>query len=490
MAVKATVIVIGGGVVGTSIARALSRYDLKGVLLEKEADVASGTSKANTGIVHAGYDPDPGTVMAELNRVGNQQYRQVATELGVTFIQTGSIVVAINEREVTTLSELQRRGELNGVSDLRIVSNAELHSLEPNVTRDAIAGLYAPTAGIVSPYEVTIANAETAVLNGFEVRLETCVTGFSVHSGRISSVLTDRGPIKADFVINTAGLHADEVASMAGACSFSVCPRRGEYLVLDTRRTGLVIRPIFPTPTPLTKGVTVTPTVDGNILLGPTSELVAEKTDLATSSQGLTHVFDEARRLVPSLALPDVITTFTGLRATLTRKDFLIARHEEVEGFVNVAGIQSPGLTAAPAIALKVVDLLHQEGARLAPKDASVPLPQRRHRFREASPAAKQALIASDPRYGRVICRCETITEGDIVAAIHRPIGATTLDGVKFRTRAGMGRCQGGFCGMRVTEILAREKGVEPTALTKNGIGSELLIGRDRRFPGDGLSDD
>jgi glycerol-3-phosphate dehydrogenase len=236
--------------------------------------------------------------------------------------------------------------------------------------------------------------------------------------------------------------------------------------------------------------VTVTPTVDGNILLGPTSELVAEKTDLATSPQGLTRVFDEARRLVPSLALPDVITTFSGIRATLTRKDFLIARHEEVEGFVNVAGIQSPGLTAAPAIALKVVDLLHQEGVRLAPKNSPVLLPQRRPRFRGASPAAKQALIASDPRYGRVICRCETITEGDIVAAIHRPIGATTLDGVKFRTRAGMGRCQGGFCGMRVTEILAREKGVEPTALTKNGTESELLIGRDRRFPGDGLSVD
>ena len=487
---NATVVVIGAGVVGTSIARELSRYDANGVLVEKEADVASGTSKANTGIVHAGYDPEPGTLMAELNRVGNQQYKRIAAELGVAFKETGSIVVSLDDRGVTTLSHLKRQGEMNGVLDLRIVNRAELRNLEPNITRDAVAGLYAPTAGIVNPYDVTIANAETALSNGFEVLVQTCVTGFSVRSGRISSVHTDRGPIQADFVVNAAGLHADEVASMAGHCSFAIRPRRGEYLVLDKRLAGLVNRPIFPTPTPLTKGVTVTPTVDGNVLVGPTSEPINEKTDLATSQRGLTRVFTDARRLVPSLGLPDVITAFTGLRATLTQKDFLIARHEEVEGFVNVAGIQSPGLTAAPAIALKVVDLLRCEGARLEPKEVTTLLPPRRPRFREGSPAAKQALIASDPRYGRVICRCETITEGDIVAAIHRPIGARTLDGVKFRTQAGMGRCQGSFCGTRVIEILARETGVSPIALTKNGIGSELLIGRDRRFPGGGLRED
>lgn len=485
-----TVVVIGGGIVGTSIARELSRYDLKGILVEKEADVASGTSKANTGIVHAGYDPEPGTVMAELNRVGNQHYKQISAELGVTFKETGSLVVANNDREVATLSHLKQRGEINGVTDLRIVTSAELRSLEPGVTRDAVAGLYAPTAGIVSPYEVTIANAETALINGFEFLLETCVTGFIVHSGRISSVLTTHGPIKTDFVVNAAGLYVDEVASMAGDCSFTIHPRRGEYMVLDKRLAGLVGRPVFPTPTPLTKGVTVTPTVDGNILIGPTSESVTGKTDMATSKQGLTHVFEEARRLVPSLAQIDVITTFSGLRATLNRKDFLIARHEEVEGFVNVAGIQSPGLTAAPAIALRVIDLLHREGVRLEPKDVAVQLPQRRLRFREGSIATKQALIVSDPRYGRLVCRCETVTEGDIVAAIHRPIGAKTLDGVKFRTRAGMGRCQGGFCEPRVIEILAREISVRPIVISKKGTGSEILIDRNRRFLGDGLGED
>lgn len=475
------VIIIGAGVVGCLTARALSRYRLRVLLLEKASDVGTGATKGNTAIVHAGYNPLPGTNKARFNVLGNKIYPQLCAELNVPYSRQGDYVVALSQEEMQTLEELRERGRRNGVPGLEIVSAGQMRRMEPALTPQALGALWAPTGGIVDPFLVTIAAAENGVANGVRLLLETEALGFVKQGRRIVGVHTSRGTFHCRWVVNCAGLHADEVMARAGLDGFTITPRKGEYYLFDKAKS-VVKNVLFPCPTPISKGILVTPTIHGNTLIGPNAQNVEDKGDCAVTAQGLAEVLRGARKLVPSLEARDVIAVFAGLRPSGSTGDFLMEVPREVGGFVNLAGIESPGLTAAPAIAQWVVEALEDHGLSLEERREYDPIRPAPPRFNElprreqASVPGTGALIEKDPRYGRVVCRCEMVTEGEIVRAIHSPVPARTYDAIKRRTRCGMGRCQGAFDTPRVIKILARELGVSPLEVTKKGPGSELVL--------------
>ena len=469
---------VGGGVVGSAIARELSRYSLSVVLLERAPDVATGTSKANSGILHAGFDAEPGTWKARLNVRGAHLYQTAAEELGIPRRRVGSLVVASDEAEFGTLEALRQRGIENGVTGLALWRRDELLAHEPNLSHDVVGALWAPTAAIVCPFQATIGFAENAIRNGVRIITECEVTGIEVVDKATTAVVTNRGRIETRFVVNAAGVHSGEVARMAGDDSFTITPRRGEYILFDHSVGDLVHSVIFPTPTPLSKGILVSPTVHGNVFIGPNAQDIGDPEDHETTGAGFGEIISGARRLLPKLPLAAAITEFAGIRAAAGH-DFVIGPSPVVRGLVHAAGIQSPGLTSAPAIAEVIVESLAEVGLKLKPDPSFVPVNPVKPKFNELSAVERVKLIATEPLYGRVICRCETITEGEIVAAIRAPCGARTLDGVKRRVRTGMGRCQGGFCGPRVTEILARELGVPVTAVRKDSANSWLFLPRE-----------
>jgi glycerol-3-phosphate dehydrogenase len=477
------VVIIGAGVVGCAIAREMSRYCLQVVVCEQGAEAGQGgPTKANTGIIHAGYDPLPGTLMARLNVRGNAMYDQLCADLGVRLERNGTLVVAFSGAERIHLEELRARGKANGVPGLRIIGHDELMSLEPNLNPAADSALFAATGGTVEPYELTLALAENAALNGVTFLFEHPVHSVCATAGGWQ-VLAGERTLNTRYVVNAAGLHADDISRMAGAGDFEIRPRRGEYLLLENRSDYDVRHPVFQVPTTRGKGIVVSRTVDGNIIAGPTADDVEDKGCPATTAEGLSRVLAEARRSVPRLDTRQLITEFAGSRAVIAgHDDFLV--ESGAPGFFNAAGIKSPGLTAAPAIAEELSVQMEQSGLRMVGNPAFIATNTRAPLFHECSAEQQRQLIAEDRRYGRIVCRCETVTEGDIVRAIHRPAGARTVDGVKFRTRAGMGRCQGGFCGPRVLGILAREIGVDLQSVTKCGAGSEILAGQLR--PGGG----
>lgn len=475
---KTDVTIIGAGIIGSTIARELSQYNLSVIVVDKRSDIAfDSPTKANTGIIHAGYDDEPGTVKAKHCSRGNTLWHEIAPKVGAPFKEIGSLVVALKEEEVGILKELKGRGEKNRVPNLEIVNDSErLVEMEPNLTKEAIAVLYAPTAAITSPYELAIAVAENAIQNGVKFFLETKVTDIVAEEGEVSGVQTNRGYIQTGYVINAAGLWADEISSMVGIDHFTVKPRKGEYMVLDKNLNGFAKHILFPSPTPISKGIVVTPTIEGNVLIGPNANDVEEKTDLTTTATGLEEIFVDSLKLIPNLAEKKnlIITNFCGLRPEPDTGDFIIEAYDEVRKFVNAAGMKSPGLTSAPAVAETVVNILEKSGLELREKEDfnpyRKPIDQSVRRL-EVDGAKK--LIARDARYGHVVCRCEHVTEGEIVESIRR--GATTLDGVKFRTRTGMGRCQGGFCTPHVIKILARELRIPVEQVTKRGGASKLL---------------
>ena len=476
---RTEVLIIGGGVVGTAIARSLSKYKLNVALVEKEADVGFGTSKANSGVIHAGFHDQPGTFKAKLCVVGNAMYDQVCEELDVPFKRCGGLLIALKDQKLQVLEELKAQGEANGVRDLKIIKDNSLFQMESNLTREAKAALYTPTVGIVSPYELTMALAENAQQNGVRIFLDAKVKNITSVDEKVKCVETTRGFILADYVINAAGLFADEIARMAGEENLMVVPRKGEEYILDKKRAGLVKHVIFPLPQEETKGILIIPTVDGNLMIGPTSEVIEDKFDLTTTAQGLRIILEKAKRLISQITAKDIIASFAGLRATNENGDFVIEPSRKVKGFINVVGIDSPGLTAAPAIAEMVVDILGQEGLKLALKEDYQPS-RRWVRFRELSAEQKDELVKKDKRYGNIVCRCETVTEKEVIEAIRR--GARTLDGLKFRTRAGMGRCQGGFCTPKVMKILAKELNIPLEEVTKRGDKSNILWGKSKQL--------
>lgn len=481
------VLIIGCGITGAAAAFELSRYELKLAVLERENDVAAGTTKANSAILHAGYDPEPGSLMARLNVRGVELAKELCEKLDVPYRRCGSFVLAFSEGERPVLEELYRRGTANGVPGLALLDREEARALEPGLSGEVVAALYAPSAAICSPWEYCLALAETAVRNGAEVCLNTEVTGLTkTETGWRAA--TSKGDFEARYVLNAAGVDAQAVHELAAPKTFTILPRRGQYYLLDKSEGDRVSHIIFQCPSRAGKGVLVAPTVHGNLIVGPSSEPVAGD-DTAVTSEGLAGVRSAASRSVPGVMFNQSIRNFAGVRASTDREDFIL--EEAAPGFIDLAGICSPGLSAAPAIAEYAVELLSQAELELEKKENFV-CERRRIRFKDLPENQRAELVEKEPAYGRVVCRCETVTEGEILACLHTPIPPVSVDGVKRRVNAGMGRCQGGFCGPRVVELLCRELGMDPGEVVQDRAASRLLdretksgVGRDATKGGD-----
>lgn len=469
------VIIIGGGVVGCAVARELSRYRAEILLLEKTDDICNGQSKANTAIVHGGYDALPGTNKAKYNVLGNRLFPDVCAELDVPFQRNTSLVVSFSPDGHGKLEELLARGRANGVQGLSLLSGDELHRREPHLNADACEALLVEPGGICCPYELTQAYAENAARNGVRFLRNACVTGICRADDGVNwRVSSSAGTFVARAVVNCAGVHSDELHNLVSEDRIEIRPRRGEYYLLDKTYQGTFHATVFQLPTDMGKGVVVTPTVDGTMLIGPTADDIDDKTDTRTTAGGLSRVLSAARLTWPQFPGRAAITTFAGLRAHCDRDDFVLGEAPDAERFFDAVGIESPGLSSAPAIgralAEAVADRLHLvEDPSFCPERRGIP------KFRDLSDTARAQLIAEDPAYGQIVCRCEMVTEAEIREAIRRPVGARSLDGIKRRTRAGMGRCQSGFCLPRTLEILAEELGISPLEVTKCGGASRLL---------------
>ena len=463
--------VIGAGVVGAMVARKLSSYALKVCILESENDVAMGATRANSAIVHAGFDAKEGSLKAKLNVRGSEMMEKVAHELGVKYKKNGSLVIGFNEEDKKVLSELLVRGNENGVKDLRILDKDELKALEPNISNNAICALYAPTGAIICPYELTIAAVGNAMDNGAELKCNFKVTSIDKTDDGYE-VKSETETVKSRCVINCAGLYSDKIAAMIGDESFSVHPRKGEYILLDKECGNIVSHTIFRTPSKMGKGILVSPTVDGNLLTGPTSVDMEDKENKATAADGFEKIIKETYENVEGVPFNKTITSFCGLRAVGSTGDFIITSPEK--GFINAAGIESPGLSASPAIAEYIADMLKEQGYELNERADFNPKRKPMHYFREASIEEKNEIIKKDKSFGKIVCRCEGVTEGEILEAIRTNPKARDLDGVKRRTRAQMGRCQGGFCSPYIVELLAKEMNIAYEDVTKFGAGSYI----------------
>ncbi len=469
------VLIIGAGVTGCAIARELSHTGLKIALSDACDDVAMGASRANSAIVHAGYDCVPGTLMAKLNVHGNEMFDDMCESLNVPLLRVGSFVIAFGEEDEKELNNLLERGRANGVPGLEIISGERAREMEPKLSDAVTAALWAPTAGITCPYELTIAMSENARANGADILLRKRAAAIDYANDEFTVKFEDGTSVSAKYVVNAAGVYADEVARLIGDDSFTISPRKGEYMLLD-KQALCVGTVIFQTPSKLGKGVLVSPTVDGNIFAGPTAQDKVEKNDTQTTPEGLAELKKFSLKSVPTLNLRQVITSFAGVRAQPSTGDFIIRPSDKNARFIHAAGICSPGLSSAPAIAEYVRGLIKEAGADTTERADAVYVREHAKPFRQMDADERAEAYKRNPLYGRIICRCETVTEAEIVDAIHR--GATTVDGVKRRTRAGMGRCQGGFCAPRVMEILSRELGVPTESLTKFGGKSYMVAGK------------
>ena len=468
------VAVIGCGIIGAATAFSLSMYQLNVVVLERENDVALGATRANSAIIHAGYDPEPGTKMARLNVRGCEMAQALCAQLDVPYLNNGSLVLAFSEEEMATVRELYARGEANGVPGQRILTGDEVRAMEPNLSEAVCGSLWAPSAGVISPWELTLALIETAVRNGTELHLEAPVTALRQENGHFTAE-TPKGVFEAKYVMNAAGVHCEEIAAMLGCADYTIQPNRGEYFLLDKSEGTRVRSTIFQCPNENGKGVLVSPTVHGNLIVGPNAVNISDPDGTENTAAGLAFVREMALKSVPSISFRDNIRNFSGVRANHPEDDFLIGENPKVSGFYELAGVKSPGLSSAPAIAKDAARWLAGK-TTLMEKTHFIDT-RRRIRFNELSAEEKNALIREDPLYGRVICRCETVTEGEIVAAIHSPVPPTTINGVKRRVGAGMGRCQGGFCGPRVQEILSRELGIPMDKILMDQPGTYILTG-------------
>lgn len=475
------VIIVGGGIIGVCAAYELSKYQLSIGLLEKHNDIANETTKANSAILHAGYDPKPGSLMAKANVRGAQLAQELCRNLNVPYRSIGSLVLGFTKEDEKTLKELFRRGEENGVTQLQILSKEEVLKMEPAIHSDVVAALYAPTAAVVNPWEYAIAVAETALKNGVEFYMNSQVTAIEKTEEGYRVKAGDR-VFETRCIINAAGLYADEVHDLALAHAFDIHPVKGEYYLLDKSEGSRVNHVIFQCPTQAGKGVLVSPTVHGNLLVGPNAEPVDRKDNVATTSEGLSFVMNQSKKSVPSINFRQSIRNFAGLRAApVGRNDFIIER--AAKGWIDLAGIQSPGLTAAPAIAEMAASLLKEEGWPLKRKEHFV---NKRDwvRFSHLSEEEKKEWIKKDPSFGRIICRCEQITEGEIRRSLRSPLTPPSIDAVKRRCNAGMGRCQSGFCGPRVLSIICEEKHCQPEEVLQDKKGSRIILGETKKGGG------
>ncbi|MFP4483441.1 MAG: NAD(P)/FAD-dependent oxidoreductase [Spirochaetaceae bacterium] len=476
MSVDADVVIIGAGVTGAAIARTLSAYRLDVVLVEKEADVSFGTSKANSGIIHGGFHHPANYLKTRLEVQGNVMFDRLRRELDFPFSRCGILVVALKDEEMKYINHLYEQGVTNGAIGIEMCSRDRMLQLEPKLNADVVGGLYAPGGGIIEPYRFVFALVENARKNGLRLVTDFQVVRAAFADGVYTVHAADGRSIRGRYVVNAAGLYADEISRIFGGEEFQIKPRKGEYYLLDRQTQAAPQRVLFPVPTKVSKGMLVIPTVEGTVLIGPTADDIDDKEDTSTHAEALDRIFDSARKMVPVVSQNDAITSFAGLRPVLPDGDFYIAVSEKAPQLIQVAGIQSPGLTAAPAIAEYVKDLLKTAGCSLTEKTDFDPYVDRVARIRGASPYEADQLVAKDPAYGEIVCRCEEVSEAEILRAIRR--GHTTLDGIKFFTRARAGRCQGGFCTYKVLKILMRETGMSAEEITKRGGRSKLLVGR------------
>ena len=467
------VIIVGGGVIGCAIARELSKYKLRTVLLEKNNDVCNETSAANSAIVHSGYDPLPNSLKAQMNVLGNSMYPQMCKELDVPFIQNGSLTIATTDDEMNTLLSLQKRANENKV-ETKILSSEEVLKLEPQLNKDIKGALFAPTCGIVNPFELTVALMENAIDNGVELLLNHEVNNIKINENSVSVFCKNDKELECKVLINAAGLFADDINAFVDKESFTITPRKGQYFVLDHFDLNFVKHTLFMVPSDKGKGVLVTPTTSGNYLIGPSSDFVDDKQDLSTTKDILDSVRSQASRIIENIPYANLIRQYSGLRAVSSTGDFIIEHSKVSKNLINVAGIQSPGLASCPAIALKVVELL-KECMPLNANEEFNPIRRKVYRLKEMSLEDKNKLISENPQFGHIVCRCEKISEGEIVDCIHRNCGATTVKGVKKRCRPGFGKCQGAMCEASVIKILARELKKDESEILYSENGSNIL---------------
>lgn len=465
--------IIGSGIIGSACAYTLSQYKLKVVMVEKENDVCMGTTKANSAIIHAGFDPKPNTLMAKTNVPGNKMCKEICKKLSVPIKEIGSLVVAFDDEEKETLDTLFDRGIENGVLGMEIWDREKILEKEPNISEKAVAALWAPSAAIVNPWEMGLAMAETAVVNGCDLKLSFEVKSIDKEEN-CYLIKSENDEVRAKYVINASGVNTDAVSSMVGTPNYKIVPTVGEYYLLDKSEGKTVSSVVFPCPSKKGKGVLIAPTVHGNLIVGPTATVKESKEDTSNTSEGLNSIREKASKVVPNINFRQNIRNFAGIRANSTVDDFII--DFVAENFLELAGIRSPGLSSAPAIAKYAIELLQKKGLVCNKKDDFKD--ERKHiRFNELSEKERAELVKENSSYGRIICRCETITEGEIIDAINSPIPPCSVDGIKRRAGSGMGRCQGGFCGPRVVEILAKEKGISPLEILQDANGSYILTG-------------
>ena len=470
------ILIIGAGVVGCALARVLSRYEADVVVLDRGSDVAEGASKANSGIVHAGFDAHPGTLKAKQNVEGAKMYPALCAELGVPYSQPGALVIGFDEEDRKTLETLVAQGKENGVPGVRLIERDEVLALEPNTNPEVLCALYAPTSGLTSPYEMTFALADHAAVNGARFRLNEEVTAVEKGGDGLWHVRATSGEFTCKVVVNCAGVGSAAIHNMMSGEKLNIINRRGQYYLMDRMDPMPFRMTMFQCPTKMGKGVLVSPTVHGNLLLGPSAEDIPDGLDVSTTAEGLAFVLDKSRLTWPAASTRGTITNFSGIRAHEEKGDFVIGAVKGVDNAYETVGIESPGLSSAPAIAESLgAQIAEEQGLRR--KAEVVPAPKRPKPFHAMTTDERAEAVQVDKLNGRLVCRCEVVTEAEIRAAIHRPVGATTIDGVKRRTRAGMGRCQGGFCSPRVAEILAEELGIPMTEVTKCGGESRLLVG-------------
>lgn len=478
---KAKAVVIGAGAVGCAIARELSKYCIDVVVIDKNDDVGGCASKSNSAIIHTGYDAAPGTLESQLVVAANPMYDELVESLDIPFKRVGAILPAITDEQFEQLPQIKEKAFKNHVYDIEFKSGKELLEMEPNLNPNVKGGLYIPRESLIDPFIFVQALAENAHANGAEFMLNAKVIDIKTENGKVKSVVTTKGEVEADYIINSAGLYCDEIAEMVGKADYKVVARKGQFYILDKNTSCQVQRIVLPIPTKVTKGKLMCPTIHGNMLVGPTAEDQDSKVDKSTSTEGLDSIAADVRNLVPNVNLRDTITQYSGLRPNRNPEGLHFDMYDDLKGYINLSGVRSTGLTLSVSMGKYVVQQMLMSGAGLVLKDNFIATRKGIIKFSEQTREVQDKLIKENPLYGNIICRCETITEAEILDAIHRPLGARTVDAVKRRVRAGMGRCQAGFCGPKVIEILARELGVSTDEINKNIDGSYMVSGTTRQ---------
>ena len=477
---KTDVVIIGAGAVGCAIARELSKYKVDVMVVDKREDVGGDASKSNSAIIHTGYDASPGTLESQLVVAANPMYDKLAADMDIPFSRIGAVLPAVTQEQFEQLPAIKEKAFNNRVYDVEYLTAKELLEIEPNLNPEVKGGLYIPRESIIDPFILVQAYAENANANGASFLLNTEVTGITVEEGKIRAVQTTAGEIRADYVVNAAGLYCDDIAAMVGKADYKVVARRGQFFILDRNTSCKVNHIVLPIPTKITKGKLMCPTIHGNMLVGPTAEDLDNKTDKSVTKEGLDSIVADVTRLVPQVNIRETITQYSGLRPNRNPEGLHVDTYEDIYGYVNLSGVRSTGLTLSASMGKYVAQVLRDMGLPMEFKENFIWKRKGIPRFRELPEEEREELIRQDPRYGTIICRCETVTEGEIVEAIRRPLGARSVDAVKRRARAGMGRCQGGFCGPRVIEILARELGIPAEEVNKNIKGSYMIAGKNR----------